>query len=84
MRASVLGDVGEPDPVGRVGAEVALDEVVVGGRLGLPVAVLALVADSSQTRGRISRATRLRPHTSPNPSRSSACTRGEPWVPRES
>lgn len=47
----MLGDVGEPDPVGCLGGELALGGVVVGGRVGLPVAVLALVADPAQTCG---------------------------------
>ena len=48
---AVLGDVGEPDPVGRFGGELALDQVVVGGRVRLEVAVLALVADPAQPGG---------------------------------
>ena len=45
---AVLGDVGEPHPIRRLSDELALDEVVVGGRLGLPVAMFALVADPAQ------------------------------------
>lgn len=44
VRRAMLGDVGEPDPVRRVGAELPLDQVVMGGRVRA-VALLAAVAD---------------------------------------
>jgi hypothetical protein len=43
---AVLGDVGEPDPIGRVRSELALNQVLVSGRVGLPAPVFALLADT--------------------------------------
>src|SRR3954447_1154994 len=75
---AVLGDVGEPDPIGRVRSELALNQVLVSGRVGLPAPVFALLADTlkaglpHQPRPPLTAAAKA------ESSRSSACTRGDP------
>jgi hypothetical protein len=58
---AVLCDVAEPEPVGRVSAELPLHEVLVRGGVGLPAAPLPAVRDSGQpAQSHQPRETRLR------------------------
>ena len=82
---AVLGDVRHPQPVRTIDGEVAVDQIV--GPCGLGVAAGAAPPppprDAARLAARISRSTRLRPQRIPMPSRSSAWTRGDPYVHRD-
>jgi hypothetical protein len=78
LGGGVLGDVGDPQPIRRIGDKPALHQIVVHRRRRPGSAVFASVTDTVRPAARISRATRLRPHASPSPRRISACTRGAP------
>ena len=74
---AVFGDVGDPQRVRTVGDEPTLHQVIVESRQPL---VGHDVCDGGRYRRYrpCARATRWRPHPTPSPSRSSACTLGAP------
>jgi hypothetical protein len=83
---AVFGDIGNPQPIWRGDGEVAVDQIGAGCRVrgADRAAATSTPVEPWMPAWRITRATRLRFTDSPSPSVSSAWTRGEPYVFRES